>query len=220
MSEYTSTPPGEVYEVRPVSSKVANEMVVKYHYLHRRVNAMFCWGMYEGDRLMGVIMFGKGASPTVCRGVCGPEEAPHVIELTRLYCRDEAIRNSESWLIGQALKLLPPQFDIVISYADTSAGHSGLVYRATNFLYTGKSVKAFDWCIDGDTKSHPRGRFTKFPGGIPEARKFYGDRMKRVERARKNRYVYLRGATKKRRKELRRKLRWTPRPYECIWTDD
>ena len=44
-------------------------------------------------------------------------------------------RNTESWFVSRALGYLEPH--IVLSYADTTKGHLGYVYRALNFHYAG-----------------------------------------------------------------------------------
>ena len=201
--------PRDLYEVREIDSATANELMIENHYLHRKASTMFSWGLFEGDELIGAIIYGKPASPMPCRGVCGPDEADHVIELTRLWISDSSVRNAESFLIGATLRLLPPEFDIVLSYAELAAGHTGVVYRASNWLYTGKSAKHGDWVLDGDTSKHNRHRFKS----VAEARAEFGDRMVYVERPRKNRYVYLRGS-KTRRRELKRKLRYREVEYE------
>ena len=69
--------------------------------------------------------------------VCGEEHKDKVIELN--LCLQDNHRNQSSYLISQSLKLLE-KLKIVVSYADTSKGHVGYVYQATNFIYTGMSA--------------------------------------------------------------------------------
>jgi hypothetical protein len=114
-------------------------------------------------------------------------------------------------LIGASLRLLPKEFDIVVSYAEISAGHSGVIYQATNWLYTGLSDAHVDWRLDGASNKHSRHLFDEH-GGIEGAKKFYGERLQRHERGRKHRYVMLRGS-RSRRKELLNKLRYEVQPY-------
>ena len=205
------TSPKDLYTVSPVEKSVAQAIVVENHYLHRRASCMFAFGLYEGDDLIGVCMFGKPASPFPCRGVCGPEESDRVIELTRLWIDDKSVKNSESFLIGQSIKMLPPEYDILLSYAEIAQGHRGVVYQATNWLYTGLSDAHVEWWLDGKPPSHSRHAFDAV-GGVKKAKEVYGARMERRERARKNRYVMFRGG-KSRRKELMRKLRYEVQPY-------
>lgn len=203
------------FVVRPVSGKEANSLQVANHYLKRKAQAMYAYGLYESDEVMapmiGCVIFGKPASPALCVGVCGREESSRVIELTRLWIDDSSPRNAESYLIGAGLRLLPAEYDIVVSYAEIGAGHRGIVYQATNFLYTGLSDAHVEWRLDGMSNQHARHLFDEH-GGIEGAKKFYGDRLQRHERGRKHRYVMLRGS-KKRKRELREKLKYKVEPY-------
>lgn len=199
------------YRVEEVPKAIAQAMVVENHYLHRKAPAMFSYGLYEGDDLLGVIIYGKPASYTLCIGVCGPDESSNVIELTRLWIRDDTLFNSESFFIGATLRMLPIQYDIVVSYAEIGAGHRGVVYQSTNWLYTGMSDRHALWMLDGKPVGHARHRFDEW-GGEAGAKIHFGDRMTRYERPRKHRYVMLRGS-KTRRKELRKKLRYKTQPY-------
>lgn len=199
------------YEIRAIGSKEATAMVVEFHYLHRRASSMFSFGLFDGERMIGCVIYGKPASPALCVGVCGADESGKVLELTRLWIADETPKNTESYLIGRTLKMLPPEFEIVVSYAEIGAGHVGTVYQATNWIYTGMSDKHVEWKLDGVSGSHSRHLFDEH-GGVNGAKAFYGDRLVRGERPRKHRYVYFL-ASKKRKRELMQKLRYKIQPY-------
>ena len=203
--------PKDIYTVAPISSKDANAMTIESHYLHRRAQSMFCFGLFSGEEMLGVVIWGKPASPWPCRGICGPEEASSVIELTRLWISDTSVKNAESFLIASSIRMLPIEYDILLSYAEIGAGHVGTVYQATNWLFTGMSDRHVEWWLDGLPPSHSRHAFDSV-GGVKNAKLVYGERMTRHERPRKNRYVMFRGS-KKRRKELASKLRYKIMPY-------
>lgn len=205
----------EGYEVHPISNKYALDMVIEHHYLHRSAPAMFSYGLFDDMMLMvGCIIYGKPASPSLCRGVCGPEESDHVVELTRLWIADLTPKNAESFLIGQSMRQLPGDLDIVVSYAEVAAGHVGMVYQATNWIYTGLSDAHVEWRLDGDSSKHSRHLFDEH-GGVDGAKAFYGDRLERHERGRKHRYVMFRGS-KYRKRELMTKLRYPVRDYPKV----
>lgn len=211
MSQSTNQSPLE-YRIERIPSTLANQVVVANHYLHRKAPASYAYGLFDGQHLLGTIIYGKPASPSLCRGVCGPEETSRVIELTRLWIADETPKNTESFLIGRTLRMLPPEFDIVVSYAEIGAGHVGTVYQATNWIYTGLSDRHVDYRIDGlQSGKHSRHLFDEF-GGIEGAKKALGDRLIKTERPRKHRYVYFLGSPRRRR-DLRKKLRYEIQPY-------
>lgn len=120
--------------VEGIGSRTASQMVVENHYLHRRPPISFSYGLYSVEGLVGVVTFGIPASRHLQMSAC-PTDPGKVIELNRLWVDDSQPRNTESWFVSRAMKLLPPR--IVVSYADTKEGHQGYVYRALNFFYAG-----------------------------------------------------------------------------------
>mgnify|MGYP006878617470 FL=1 len=139
--------------VAAMSAAEARELAEKRHYMHRKPVCSFAFGLYRGDQAIGVITFGAPASRHVQLGAC-PVWPNVVIELNRLWVSDDMPHNAESWFIARALRAMPPR--IVVSYADTAAGHYGGVYRAANFKYAG-------W-TDMDRKT-PRSDYLPNSGG-------------------------------------------------------
>jgi hypothetical protein len=197
----------EIYTIKPIDYKLAMEIVVKHHYLHRKCPCSQAFGLFEGENLVGVICYGTPSSSALRKGICGIEEAFNVIELTRLWIEDNTLKNVESYLIGNTIKLINKE--IVVSYAEIQKGHLGIVYQATNWFYTGLSAKRTNWTIKGIDK-HCQTIADKYTA--KEIRDIYGDRFSLVDRPRKHRYVYF-NANKKRKKELLNKLKYKIQPY-------
>jgi len=185
-------------------------MVVENHYLHRKAPCSFAFGLVENstDKIVGVVIYGTPSSSTLRSGICGTEEKNNVIELTRLWIEDGTPRNSESFLIGNTLSKVDKE--IVVSYAEIEQGHLGIVYQATNWIYTGLSAKRTNWTIKGVNK-HCQTIADKYSAS--ELREIYGEDFKSVERPRKHRYVFFNTKSKKRRKELMDKLKYKTLPY-------
>lgn len=197
------------YVIERIGYQMAMELVIAKHYLRRKAPVSIAFGMFDSiGQLVGVITYGVPASSTLLKGVCGPEEASNVYELNRLWVDDSVPKNGESYLIGNTLGQLDKE--IVVSYADTSQGHTGIVYQATNWLYTGLSAKFKDPKVKGLENQH----HATFANGLTNKQVIekFGDRVYFVERARKHRYIYF-SATKKRRKELLEKLRYPVMQY-------
>ena len=146
--------------VAQVSGQQANAVVVKRHYLHRKAPISYAFGLYKGPKLMGVVTFGTPPSRHLQMSAC-PSDPALVLELNRLWVDDILPRNTESWFVSRALKILPPR--IVVSYADPKFGHYGYVYRALNFNYAGwtdmeRKTPRFDY-IPIDPTKHTREAF-------------------------------------------------------------
>lgn len=124
-------------KVLPFSSTEAADICKRRHYLRRRPAVSFAFCLTDADvlgKVYGVATFGAPASRHLMLSACRTD--PNcVIELNRLWVSDEMPRNTESWFLARALRQMPPR--IVVSYADTSVGHVGYVYRAANFHYAG-----------------------------------------------------------------------------------
>src|ERR1700721_1119619 len=172
-----------------ISKSEATRLVIAHHYMHRRPPLSYALGLFnETGETKGVVTFGTPASHHMLIGAC--KTAPeNVIELNRLWVADDLPRNTESWFVSRALALLPPK--IVLSYADTAAGHLGYVYRALNFHYAGwtdmeRKTPRFDYITPG---MHTRDAFRK------GERRF----IERVRRRQKVRYWTTTGNRRERK---------------------
>src|SRR5208337_2176579 len=115
------TPSLQKYKIHPIMPRVAQDIIVQEHYLHRKAPCSFSFGLFCDTKIVGVIMYGTPSSAPLRRGVAGVEHASNVLELTRLWVSDSVPKNGESYLIARTLKLVDKEF--VVSYADTSQGH-------------------------------------------------------------------------------------------------
>lgn len=185
-------------EVLAIKPEETRQWFLEKHYMKRMPLIVYAFGLYEENKLIGVISYGPPASPHLCRGVCGEEHALDVLELNRL-CLERNEKNLASILVARSMKLLPPP-KIIISYADTNIGHVGYVYQATNFIYTGLSAKRKDpvgfSTSGGENSKHSRGHWGK----------------DLVDRPRKHRYVNFVGDRRQKR-YLRKKLNYKAEPY-------
>jgi len=183
--------------VYPIPHEEAIPWLLRTHYAKRKCQMMYVYGAHRNKDLVGVVSYGKPASPHLCMGVCGAEYKDIVIELNRLCCDNEP--NIASRLIGRSLRLIPGPA-VVVSYADTGQGHIGYIYQATNFLYTGLSALRRD-------KTSNTGMHSRHYGNYGSA-----NANPSISRPRKHRYVYFIGS-KRQKKEMRDSLRYGVEPY-------
>jgi hypothetical protein len=188
---------------------MAMEVVIAKHYLHRKAPVSMAFGMFDlSGAIVGVITYGVPASSTLLRGVCGDDEARNVYELNRLWVDKDVPKNGESFLIGNTINKLDRE--IIVSYADTSQNHVGIVYQATNWIYTGLSTKFKDPKVIGLENQH----HATYANGLTNKQvvEKFGDRVYFVDRPRKHRYIYF-NASKSRKKTLLKKLNYKILPY-------
>lgn len=194
--------------IRSVTYRDAMEIIVRNHYLHRKCPASFCFGLFLEEEIVGIIVYGTPSSAPLRKGICGEGEANNVIELTRLWVEEGIPKNGESFLIANTIKRIDKE--IIVSYADTAQNHLGIVYQATNWIYTGLSAKRTNWTIDG-MEQHCQTLADKYTS--MEIREKFGEKFSLVQRSRKHRYVYINAKSKKRKKELLGKLKYPVLPY-------
>jgi len=129
------------YYINSVSYDQCKDWLLNKHYAKRMSLITYSFGLYNTQHILqGVCTFGL-ASPKINNGKSIFNNFRcKVIELNRLVVNENLEKNVLSFFVSQCLKNLPKNI-CVISFADKSHGHNGYIYQATNFLYTGLSVK-------------------------------------------------------------------------------
>ena len=180
-----------------LESSLAREIAKNEHYLHRPPQVKRAFGLVKDGYIVGIITYGTPASRHLQIGA-SPDDPSLVIELNRMWVSDEMPRNTESKFISSTLKKLGRY--IVVSYADTSVGHTGTVYRAANFHYAG-------W-TDMDRKT-PRYDYIPVNGGHSRnaTRENGGGVALKVRRKPKVKYWTVAGS-KTDKKALNSKMKW------------
>ena len=147
------------YTISKIKSSIGKEFIKKYHYSHGCHNGPMCYGLFDEDILIGVIAFATPCSENVRSSIFGEQHKNSVTELHRLVILDVTPKNTESWFISRALKLLKqdkPNILGVISFADSTEGHKGTIYQATNALYLGTSSPTIFYIDQTGRLRHPR----------------------------------------------------------------
>lgn len=191
------------YDVRIVTRAECEPYILVIHYAKRWPSISYAFGLYLNDELCGIVTYGTPPSAALKRGIAGDEFKADVLELNRL-CLKHNRKNEASILVGRSLRMLPTN-KIVVSFADTSQGHSGFVYQATNFIYCGLSAKRTDWKVRGKEHLHGQTIADEFRGKENRAqamRDKYGDDFYLEPRARKHRYIFIVGNKHYKRKVL------------------
>ena len=167
-------------EISPCNIKEIRPFVDKHHYSHSTngVKIKHCFKVAYQRKLVGGVIFGA-MSTTAWKKFSDTERS--VIELRRLVLLDEAERNSESRVIGYCLRYIKKndsEIKIVVSYADPYHGHTGVIYKASNFKYIGASGKDKGFVdIETGKTYHSRALRTKYKGDYKPFVKRLRDRL-------------------------------------------
>ncbi|HHX66468.1 MAG TPA: hypothetical protein GX708_00225 [Gallicola sp.] len=189
------------YIVQQIPCKLAKEYIHKNHYSHGSHNAPSpCFGLYDKENLIGVMMFATPCSEAVRASVFGIEYKDHVTELHRLHILDCTPKNTESWFISRCFKLLKqvkPKIWAVLSFSDKTEGHEGTIYKATNAYRLGSTGKSTFFVDKEGRLRHPRQNGVNITNEMAEKLGWHP-----VKREAKNRYLWFLPDSKKHKKEL------------------
>lgn len=235
MEEYVDT---SRLRVRLINKSVAKQFVEKNHYTKRLSSARYTLGLFhvseeehmffdgENEELIGCLVYGHPVSNATVTSVFNTIdlELSAILELTRLVIFDGYGKNIESYFIGQSFKWLKendPQVKVLISYADPEQNHTGLIYRATNWLYQGCgagklmpdfSIKA----LETDEWMHSRTVGSVYGSrNINSLAEKIGHTFWRKEEFPKHRYIYFLGS-KTERKKFKKDVKVPILPYDEI----
>jgi hypothetical protein len=198
------------YVIKSIDYQDCKEWFLKKHYAKRIPPIEFCFGLYDKQMLIGVCSYGTPVSSTL-RSIIPSFK---LYELNRLVVNDGVIKNTLSWFVSRTLNLMPKPC-VIVSYADTSKGHNGYIYQATNWVYTGLSAKFFEYRVKGMEHLHAGTIFDLSRGQnnrVDWLREKFGNDFYTFERPRKHRYFYFVG-NKYEIKEMRLQLPYKVEPY-------
>lgn len=132
-----------------VKSKIGTnhkKILTSYHYkgTTRSLKERYVFELLEGKKLVGVAIFGDPFSARAKK-----KYGDNILEIRRIALIDNAPYNSESFFIGACLRYLKKNTDIekIITYSDPTYGHTGTIYKASNFEYIGTEKYTQKWLV-------------------------------------------------------------------------
>lgn len=130
----------EDWRVEACSQVEAREFIERTHYTGASPNtavARHALLPADGDEIMGVALW---LPPTRVAAESVNRENPRgVLALSRLCVAEGMPTNSASFLLGNSMKMIDRKlWSTLLTYADTREGHTGAIYRATNWTCLGE----------------------------------------------------------------------------------
>lgn len=135
-------------EIRDAPASKYNNLLCKYHYLVNAGASGIARGAYLNDQLIAVCIFSPVGRQTTAATLNKQEK--NIRELSRLCIHPSyQKKNFGSWFISKCIRSLPKEYETIISYADTTFNHYGVVYQASNFVLD-KEVPPDYWYVNAD----------------------------------------------------------------------
>ena len=131
------------YRVETCERNEIKDFVELWHYSHNMngVISTFCFKLLDDKKLIGAAVFGWLAMANQWKKYVDVKDK--LIELRRLCCIDDTVKNTESYFISRCVKWLKrnTRIEKIISYADLEFNHVGTIYKASSFVLIGRTAK-------------------------------------------------------------------------------
>ena len=151
------------WHVKDIPISEARDFIIRHHYSKGCSNTrVYSHGLFnnEDGKLYGVAMW---LPPTrVAAESVNKKEWKRVLSLTRLACSPETPKNGASFLMASSIRKIKEdgRFVSLVTYADVRMGHTGSIYKATNWIYVGEMKGSPAW-IDPNTGRQVARKATK-----------------------------------------------------------
>lgn len=146
--------PSKEIKIMVCPKKDADVIITANHYSHKPTkNSFLSFLVYYKGEVNGALQIGYGIQPRN-KGKYNPDE---VREFDRMWLSDEMPKYSETItlsLLHKYLQKAQPQIKYLISYADTSVGNNGTIYKAANYQLIDK-IKADFYILEDGERVHP-----------------------------------------------------------------
>ena len=177
-------------QVCPIPQQVAKQVIVAHHYIHSFPGGTaIAFGVFDAERLMGVATLGVG--PTNGFRLVDGATRNDCLTLSRMWLEDELPKNSESRVLGMIIRSLTRHTTVkfLLAYSDPSQGHLGVIYQATNWLYTGLSDAMPLYDLGDGVARHSRSLGQTYGTHSVQHFKENGVSVRLVPQSRKHRYL-------------------------------
>lgn len=186
------------------SYEAAKYAVMHWHYSKRLPTSKQNFiGVWEGGEYVGVVMYGNGSTRNLVRPYdLEPEQG---CELRRIAFREHKYPLSQ--IVSHSLRLIKrknPGLRLVVSFADPEEGHSGIIYQAGNWIYSGMTSPSFVYMDERGKEWHARNVGMDLSKNAIMIRPTECTRIKKTG---KHRYLYPLD------KSIRRKIANLAQPY-------
>lgn len=208
------------YRLATIEAPQEREFLARWHYSRKAVpNSAIRLGCFSGQQLVGVVTFGRIIN---CKPIFAGTSNRVGLEINRMAMVDQAPKNSESWFLMRAIKLVRKKYDwlrFISTWADGLRCQGGTIYKACGFLYLRKhEVCDLFQLPNGEVmhmiafnKVYLKRHYSRLKGlavGLPRFRAMFGPEVQELGGEFQYHFVYLLDPS------LRSALNFGPLPYE------
>lgn len=147
--------PDKQVRIMECTKDEADRIIVPHHYSHKVTkNSCINLIVYYRGKAEGAMQIGYGIRPKIKGGGLDSEQTR---EFDRMWLSDEMPKFSETItisLLHHYLRKAHPEIKHLISYADTSAGMTGTIYRAASYKLIAE-LKADFYVLPSGERVHP-----------------------------------------------------------------
>jgi hypothetical protein len=178
--------------IHPLPMSITKQVLEYNHYLHSLPGSTkLTFGIFNSNKLAGSLALGVG--PNNAHSLVEGATPDDCLTLTRLWLSDELPPNSESRVISLVTRSLRKHTSVkfILTYADPSWNHVGIIYQASGWLYTGLSSAMPLYDLGDGIPRHSRSVAQVFGTHSIDYFTKNGVTVKLVSQEPKHRYLYF-----------------------------
>jgi hypothetical protein len=143
------------YKVRAGTRGEAAALVERWHYARGAANT--CVAAHILERASDGVPVGATLwmPPTKAAAASVSADWRNVLCLSRLVVAPGESQNAAGLLLARSMRMLPARWHTLLTYADSRMGHTGTVYKATNWICLGATRGRPAW-VDADGRQVAR----------------------------------------------------------------
>jgi hypothetical protein len=204
-----------------IELKIASRKQVEYacrnfHYAKSVPIFSIAFSVFQNNDWCGCVVYGFGANNNMAKEFGLP--FGKVFEFQRMALNGK--QSCTSKILALSIKLIKKNcknVELLVSYADSEQGHTGIIYQATNWLCTGISGWNKKYYIDG-IELHAKSIYSKYKCNGVQELKSKGVNIVVVNALPKHKYIYpLNDRIKQQVLPLAKEY---PKPAVKAFTDD
>ena len=129
-----------VFKLQKATTTEIAKSCLEFHYAKRIPPVVMAFSVFMQSKFCGVVIYSHGASARIGSPFYGLDQRA-ILELVRVALNGKQGKNGTSEILSISIRLikrLMPQIKLLVSFADPIQDHVGIIYQATNWIYTGR----------------------------------------------------------------------------------